>query len=104
MDLHQLAIIHLFYSQFLMEIYTVSSKDPQRDETDMKNEIKKWLSTHKKNKTFGDKCRHEILFIEKEIDKSSLKELRDKISNIEKNCRIIKADLESVTLTSSGGE
>ncbi|MEN5282389.1 hypothetical protein [Serratia marcescens] len=98
MDLQQLAIIHLFYNQLLMEIYTASVKKEFQDESDIKNEIKKWILKHKKNKKFGNKCRHEIIFISKEIDKANIKEFRCKVANLERNCRIIKINMESKTI------
>lgn len=104
MNLQQSELIHSFYSQFLVEIYTVSSRGIYRDESEIKNEIRKWLLAHKRNKTFGEACRHEIIFIEKEVDKSSIKELRGKIANLEKNCRIIKMELESLMLAISETE
>ncbi|WBV20662.1 hypothetical protein [Pantoea piersonii] len=95
MELQQIALIHSFYSHFLLEIYAVSSREYLCDESEMKREIKKWLHLHKKRKTFGELCRNEILFIEKEVDNYGFKELRIKIHNLEKNCRIMKVNAEA---------
>ncbi|MBV4367645.1 hypothetical protein ACMGGR_14515 [Erwinia sp. BNK-24-b] len=97
MDLQRLTAIHTFYSQFLMTIYNVSSQETERDEAAIKSDIKKWLVKHKRNKTFGVACRHEIIFFEKETDKNSISDLRFKISNLEKNCSLIRMELESLT-------
>lgn len=98
MELQQISLIHSFYSKFLLEIYAVSSERCFYDEAAMKSELKKWLSLHKKKKTFGESCRNEILAIEKEVDNCGFKELRLKIHNLENNCRIIKANAEAILM------